>query len=86
MQASCDAIIVLTRLPRADKVKAQIDGVTLATLAGVATPQGYGRAEPIGHPRWTARGPELGAWMRSQGFEGRICSVSEASTDITRLG
>jgi hypothetical protein len=84
VQASCDAVIV--DVPGDDKVKAQIDGVTLATLAGIATPQGYGRAEPIGHPPWTAEGPELAAWMRSEGYQGRICSVSAVSTDITRLG
>ena len=83
VQASCDAVIVDS--PGDDKVKAQIDGVTMATLAGVVTPQGYGRAEPLGHPLWTAKGPELAAWMRSEGYRGRICSVSEASTDITRL-
>jgi hypothetical protein len=83
VRASCDTVIV--DASGDDEVTAQIDGVMLATLAGVTTPQGYGRAEPIGHPPWTAKSPELATWMRSQGYEGRICSVSEASPDITRL-
>ncbi len=48
--------------------RTHIDGVVMATLAGVSTPQGYSRATPLGYPFFVQ---EIAAWSRDQGFDGR---------------
>lgn len=75
----CDAIVV-TGGP--DLLLNVVDGVDFAALSGLPTPQGYGRADPLGHPGLGATPVQLAAWMRDQGFAGRICQVSPSGVEV----
>jgi hypothetical protein len=91
VEERCDAFIV-TDLPTAtdpdQKVRVgpvwvrTIDAVVLSALTGVPTPQGYGRAAPVGHPWVEGDAPSLVRWMRSEGFEGSVCTVSRTGVDV----
>ena len=59
-----------------------INAVMLSAISGVPTPQGYSRADPIGHPGPDASGTSLAEWMHLQGFAGRLCSVSPGSVHV----
>jgi hypothetical protein len=75
-QRVCDAIVVDNAT---DPLLNVIDGVDFAAVSGLPTPQGYGRADPLGHPGLAATPSQLATWMRSHGFAGRICQVSPAA-------
>jgi hypothetical protein len=88
VEQRCDAFIV-TDLPTvADASEGTvrvgpeylraIDAVVLSALTGVPTPQGYGRAAPVGHPGVEGDPSSLVQWMRREGFEGSVCTVSRA--------
>jgi hypothetical protein len=92
VEQRCDSFIV-TDLPTAtdaNKSKVRIgpgavraiDAVVLSTLTGVPTPQGYGRAAPVGHPGIEADPPSLLQWIRREGFQGSVCTVSRAGVRI----
>jgi hypothetical protein len=83
IRSGCDAIILLDEDLTDPEWVLPIDAVTLSVLAGVPTPQGYGRAAPIGFPGNAADPSSLVEWMRSQGFAGVVCSVS--STEVRPL-
>ena len=81
VREGCDAVVVVDEDPTDPPWVAPVDGVVLATLSGVPTPQGYGRAVPTGHPGLAADPTALDGWMRSLGFEGTTCAVSSAGVE-----
>ncbi len=86
IRADCDALILLSADPATPAWLTSIDAVILAAESGVPTPQGYSRADPIGYPDQDS-GVDPAAllrWMRDQGFDGRVCSVSAAG-DLRQL-
>lgn len=81
---SCDAVILLNEAPNAPAWQNPIEAVVFATLAGLATPQGYSRADPVDYPGQVGSGDgtALAGWMREQGFDGRICTVSAQGVQV----
>jgi hypothetical protein len=77
VMAACDAVVVPVE-PGADVILTQVDAVTLSSLTGLPTPQGYGRADPTGHPGNGAPAQAMADWMAANGFRGRVCSVTSA--------
>lgn len=69
----CDALIVVNP-SEPEPGLTPIDAVVMGALAGVPTPQGYGRAAPAGFP---GGDPDaLIQWMQAQGYTGTTCVVS----------
>jgi len=79
---SCDAVMLIDENSTDPSWVTAINAVMLSTISGVPTPQGYSRADPIGHPGPGADAASLAAWMRGQGFRGRLCSVSPDSVQV----
>ena len=75
----CNAVVVTGST---DTLTNVVDGVDFAALSGLPTPQGYGRADPLGHPGLGATPTQLAAWMRQQGFDGRICQITPAAVEV----
>jgi hypothetical protein len=78
-QRGCDATVLTGG---ANVLMNAIDGVDFAALSGLPTPQGYGRADPLGHPGLSSTPIQLATWMRDQGFEGRICQVTPSAVQV----
>lgn len=78
----CDALVLVDEDPTDPGWVLPIDAVTLSVLAEVPTPQGYGRADPVGFPGNAAAPEQLVDWMRSQGFSGRACAVSSSGVEV----
>jgi hypothetical protein len=75
LKDECDAVVVVPSGPAEPPWLTPINGVILATVAAIDTPQGYGRADPIDYPA-PGSSPEVFAqWMRRKGFAGQICSA-----------
>ena len=79
VREKCDAVMVANEDGGQDWVGTHIDGVVMATLAGVQTPQGYSRATPLGYPFFVQ---EIATWSRDQGFDGRLCLVSSTGLEV----
>ena len=75
----CDAVMVMNEDGGQDWVGSNIEGVVLATLAGIETPQGYSRATPLGYPFFPQ---DIAAWSRARGFDGRLCLVSSTGLEL----
>ena len=75
----CDAVMVANEDDGAEWVRTHIDGVVLATLAGISTPQGYSRGTPVGYPFFVQ---DIATWARDQGFDGRLCLVSSTGLEV----
>lgn len=82
VQESCDAVVVLDEDPTDPSWVNAIDAVVFSAISAVPTPQGYSRADPIGHPGLVASGEQYLQWMQSLGFEGRLCTVSSTSVEV----
>lgn len=84
-QRDCDAVILVG--PRAADPSDwlnSIDATMFAMLSGVPTPQGYSRGNPGGLPGLD-NGAGIGAidaWMRGQGFTGRLCVVTPEKVEV----
>jgi hypothetical protein len=64
------------------EAKWEIDSAVLAMLSQVPTIDGYTSGYPIGYPFPTrsnlaTRSDDAIKWAQRQGFEGRICQVSD---------
>jgi hypothetical protein len=79
VREKCDAVMVANEDGGQDWVGTHIDGVVLATLAGVTTPQGYSRATPLGYPFFVQ---DIVNWSRDLGFDGRMCLVSTKGLEV----
>ncbi len=80
-RASCDAAIVVDENSTDSVFMNPIDAVIFSALSGLPTPQGYSRADPIGHPGPRADPARLAEWMRSREFTGRVCAITAGSVD-----
>ena len=84
-RAACDAVILLDdEKPDDPAWKGPVDAVVFATVAGLPTPQGYSRADPVDYPGPVGAGDgmALAQWMRNQGFTGRICAVTTSGVRV----
>lgn len=81
VQERCDAVIAPPTNPGEPPWVAAVDAVIFSVASGVPTPQGYGRGVPLGYPGVSAGGTALAAWMRAQGFDGRVCLVTPESVE-----
>ncbi len=79
---SCDAMILLDDDPTDPGWVNPINAVVLSVESGVPTPQGYSRADPVGQPGLNADGSSLAGWLRDQGFQGRLCTVSAQAVTV----
>jgi hypothetical protein len=79
---SCDAMILLDDDPTDPGWVNPINAVVLSVESGVPTPQGYSRADPVGQPGLNADGSSLAGWLRDQGFQGRLCTVSQQAVTV----
>ena len=82
IRSSCDALVLVDDDASDPVWVTAINAVILSAISGVPTPQGYSRADPIGHPGPDADAADLARWMQNQGFEGRVCSVTPDSVQV----
>lgn len=83
-QQNCDAVILLDENPDDPGWVNPIEAVVFATVSGLATPQGYSRADPLDYPGSTGTdgGRPLADWMRQEGFTGRVCTVTSQGVNV----
>jgi hypothetical protein len=81
-QRACDAVMLIDEEPSDPPWINPIDAVIFSMVSGIPTPQGFSRGDPIGNPGMVGDGSTLAAWMRQQGFEGRICRVSSQGVQL----
>ncbi len=80
-RARCDAVVVVQPAASGKEAETNADAVMFAVVADLPTPQGYSRGNPIGYPDQVGDGWPFVEWMRSQGYQGIICRVSDAGVE-----
>jgi hypothetical protein len=83
-QRSCDAVMLLDEEPNDPPWINPIDAVIFSMISGIPTPQGFSRGDPIGNPGMVGDGSSLAAWLRQQGFDGRLCRVSSQGVQLVQ--
>ena len=78
IQRSCPVFVLdTTAYPEGTPPwKPAVDAVMVSMVAEVPTADGYSRAAPTGHPGFAAPPDALTAWMRTEGYGGKVCVVS----------
>ena len=75
-------MILVDEKPGHNRFVNAVDAVVLSAISGVPTPQGYSRADPIGHPGPDADPASLADWIHGHGFHGRLCTVSSHGVEV----